>query len=354
MLARHTLFVLALVACSDSPSAPSATPEPFVAAGANSGASPAFATRQLGLPSGAFGGQPADINDQGDVVGEATTGFGFETFVWRSGTFLSLAKLPGYSEAWARATNNNSWVVGQAYDRLTNRSLPIVWQGHTQTPRALSGFDPSGLNWAHDVSDDGIVVGEGRVSGQPNPVAFKWASGTGLTFLSLGGGWSQAYRINRRGQILGLAVDIAGTPQVVVWSPSGAPNLLPVPAKYIATLPTGLSDGGTAVGWTLSPEGFVQRGVRWTDRTFELLALPRGMIGSIAADIDNAGRAYGFVFGPGFTPTKPVVWMPNGTVQMLPDPSNGASTGPVRVNRCGRGVGSSPSRASWTIWMTDC
>lgn len=205
------------------------------------------------------------------------------------------------------------------------------------------------------MNDAGTVVGEGRVAGKPDPIAFRWAAGAGVRLLSLDGGWSQAYRVNRSGQVLGLAVDVGGMPQVVIWNPAGPPTLLPVPARFVGTLPTGINDAGVAVGWTLALENpSLQRPVRWSQQKFEILPWPAGMIGAAAFDIDNAGRAYGYAYGPGFSPRIPVMWLPDGSVHLLPDPSGGSTNGPNRVNRCGQGAGAAPDRATWTIWATEC
>jgi hypothetical protein len=109
---------------------------------ASPNAPPAFITRQLGLPSGAFGGQAADINDRGTLVGEATTIMGSQGFVWSSGKFTVVPGIAGYAEVALRGLNNVGTIVGQAYNRSTGATVPVAGPAMAASPRRFPVSTP--------------------------------------------------------------------------------------------------------------------------------------------------------------------------------------------------------------------
>jgi probable HAF family extracellular repeat protein len=120
-----------------------------------------------------------------------------------------LGTLPGSTDSYAIALNDNGQVVGNTYNRQTGKDYhAFIWDGSSmQDLGVLSEGDSS---WAYGINNAGVVVG---YSASP-PLAssyraFVWDSANGLRdlndLLPLSTGWTLtfAYGINDAGQIVG-------------------------------------------------------------------------------------------------------------------------------------------------------
>ena len=218
----------------------------------------------LGRPPGVSSAIPTDINDQGVICGTMIVAdVGFRGFVYDHGEWTELPPVVDAVGAWssAAAISNDNIVVGRRSVRVdTAPQNAYIWsaeQGFTDLTvlgdnsaataingtrvvgwRADAGQEKEGFLWQdgkatllgpvpggftsdpYAVSQDGIVVGSGRIPLKGSPVgaprAFVWDSSE---FIMLGTlpahAWSRA-------------LDIRSAPQQVVgrsWNVDGNPNI---------------------------------------------------------------------------------------------------------------------------------
>ena len=200
------------------------------------------------------------INNLGQIVGESyinsTTS---HAFLWQSGQMLDLGGLTGGVKNIAVSINNLGQAVGGTiYSNST--MAPFIW---TQT----NGLQPLDLQggFAAKIKDDGRMVGS------KNGHAWLWeAPGAGQDLGTLPApynGEAEAHDINQNGQVVGFARqpnnpnDSAS--HAFSWTPSGG-------LKDLGTLDNtpgysrafSINNQGYIVGWSYSSHGTV--GCLWT------------------------------------------------------------------------------------------
>ena len=162
------------------------------------------------LLSGNYNGA-YDINDAGQIVGEASTlgdTAGYAFLRQPDGTVINLGTLPGYVGSTAFSINSAGQVVGVAWT-ASHAGRAFLWQGGVMTDLGtLPGYTSN--SYAYDINTAGQVVGyASNASGTTR--AFLWQSGSGMTNLgTLGGADSAAYGINDTGQIVGSSGILGG------------------------------------------------------------------------------------------------------------------------------------------------
>ncbi|MBC7526433.1 MAG: DUF3466 family protein [Chthonomonadaceae bacterium] len=151
-----------------------------------------------------------DLNDQGDVVGNADNGSGIDrAFLYHRGKVRGLGTLGG-SSSQAHAINNKRQIVGNAdTSQRTEEQIPIhhafLWEkGKMHDLGTLGGEYSDAL----DINDRGEVVGFSwlkRKRGAGFVVrAFLYRQGK-MKALPTPAGWeSRAFAINRSGDIVGM------------------------------------------------------------------------------------------------------------------------------------------------------
>ncbi|MGD9213126.1 MAG: DUF3466 family protein, partial [Desulfobacteraceae bacterium] len=128
----------------------------------------------LGIPNSVAN----DINDLGVVVGQQIEYYGDETssnhaFLYKDGKLVDL-RISNEKGSQAMAINNLNQVVGISTDE--NYDLhAVLWQDDTYY--YLDDLIPDDsqwdyLFWAHDINDNGQIVGEGIPLGETNELAF--------------------------------------------------------------------------------------------------------------------------------------------------------------------------------------
>jgi probable HAF family extracellular repeat protein len=147
------------------------------------------------------GSHASDINDLGQVVGQAQVGcyepwhYGLFPVLWENRVPTKLSQSGGY----ASAINNRSQVVWVYW-----YSDAYLWD-HGASVLLASDATP------FDINDAGQVVGS------RGNTAFLWANGTLKGLRTLGGNNSNATGINEAGQIVGDSATATGRTHAFLW-----------------------------------------------------------------------------------------------------------------------------------------
>jgi probable HAF family extracellular repeat protein len=164
--------------------------------------------RDLGLlPRGDYS-SARDINDLGDVVGEANAASNAKphAFIWHQGRMRRLADLDGGSFCSAQAINNKGVVIGSC-DTAEGTGHGVIWRaGHIEDLGAL-GADDDSPSTALDINAQDEVVGSSEIT-DGKLRAFLWKDGKMMDLnqaIPPQSGWLLlvASRINDRGEIAG-------------------------------------------------------------------------------------------------------------------------------------------------------
>jgi probable HAF family extracellular repeat protein len=197
--------------------------------------------------SGIPHGRGYGINSLGQVVGEMQLplpqGSYFRGFLWQAGIVTDLGTLSGNVvglSSVARAINSRGDIVGcsQVIGNPACFAFYLDQQGMQQ-------IGPAGSQ-ATDINDAGQVVGTSWAG------AFLWESG-GITYLGFlpGGGSSDAWAINRQGQVVGQAT-IGHSSFAVLWEKGAIYNLeslIPASSGWRLWWASDINDRGQIVGY---------------------------------------------------------------------------------------------------------
>jgi probable HAF family extracellular repeat protein len=160
----------------------------------------------LGLPESATDALARGINARGTIVGSAYINGRDVPLLWSQGTIVQLP-VPAGSSGEARKINDAGQVVGYG-------NGPLLWDDGELTILP----NPAGTirSEAHDINDQGVVVGDSLVS-NGGMRAVRWVGGV-PSVLPLASGWteSSARGVNARGDVAGAANSPNGN-RAVVW-----------------------------------------------------------------------------------------------------------------------------------------
>jgi len=120
------------------------------------------ALTDLGVPPGLVSSQGQSVNKRGQALVWAYTAAGHaQAFLWERGRYTPLCK-PGEKDIWAYGLNNNGQVAGSAASRA------FLWaNGKRWDLNALVRKKPGWtLTEARCINDRGQIVGSGRVDGR--------------------------------------------------------------------------------------------------------------------------------------------------------------------------------------------
>jgi probable HAF family extracellular repeat protein len=269
----------------------------------------------LGTLGGTFGEANA-VSNKGSVAGDATL-FGDtvrHAFLWRKGLTRDLDTLGGLN---SRATSLNE------EDEVTGIS-------------DISTPDPLG--------EDFCGFGTNLVC-----LPFIWQNGTMVPLPTLGGSNGQAFAINSRGQVAGMAE--TETLDATCESGSEFPQVEPVlwEKGEIHRLPTiagdpdgavhAINDNGQAVGNTLDCTGSSFHAVRWQHgKAIDLGSLDGLLLAPQA--INSRGQVAGFAFSPDGSVLVAFLWQ-NGVATNLGTLPPDAFSLALGINDKGQIVGDS-------------
>jgi probable HAF family extracellular repeat protein len=163
-------------------------------------------TRDLGLLGQGDYSSARDINDQGDVVGEANLirNGKPQAFLWHAGKMELLPDLPGASFCSAQALNDRGAIAGSC-DLPSGTAHGVIWRNGSVEDLGTLG-DKDAPSTALDINDQVEVVGTSEAEGKL--VAFLWERGKMIDLnkaIPPKSGWwlLVASRINDKGEILG-------------------------------------------------------------------------------------------------------------------------------------------------------
>lgn len=218
----------------------------------------------LPLPPGTQHATAYDINDNGDVVGSAASGFydNGEAVIWqRTAEGYSaqlLGTLPGHNESVATALNNVGDVVGYSVYPGYSGGPAVLFTapggiqdlsqlGFSATPRAINdarqlvggrlrldldvgtvedlglpaGIFSYNLVYSYGINESGQVAGTGVVatSTDANQTMIRYTDGGGWQELSGPGRYTNAYDINAGGDVAGEHVMYCGSGTTAIFTP---------------------------------------------------------------------------------------------------------------------------------------
>jgi probable HAF family extracellular repeat protein len=167
-------------------------------------------------------GRVADINDRDIIAGTVGTATGDRAFVGSADNLLGT--LPGGSYSRANALNDAGQVVGEA--NSGGFRLGFLWDGHNMV--GLTPTDAFDSAAAHDINAAGLIVGNAWQAHEPWVTsAMLWENGVAheLKDLVVNGDWlvHAALRVNDQGWIAGWGAVDNGD------QPTHALLLVPVP-----------------------------------------------------------------------------------------------------------------------------
>jgi probable HAF family extracellular repeat protein len=213
---------------------------------------PGKATDLGTLPGGELSGG-RDINDKGQVVGEAGLG-GPRPFLWEMGVMTNLRTLSsGLGQGAAYAINNSGQAVGWS-DSANSVVRAVMWHNGTTTELGELPGGPE-HSTAYGLNDVGQVVGRSQV--EAGMRAFLWEDGTMINLGTLRGTtfYTSASAINNHGVVVGAAYPdpFSSVLRGVVWRPGGVAqdlnDLLDVSgAGWVVEEALDINDQGQIVG----------------------------------------------------------------------------------------------------------
>jgi probable HAF family extracellular repeat protein len=163
------------------------------------------------------------VNNQGQVAGYSTVvpGGASQPYRYLNGSKVMLPHLPTGQGATPYDINENGDIVGNA-DLSFFQEHPVLWQGNTITDLVGLGGN-AGL--AKAINNAGIVVGSstvGSTDGTPYR-GFAWSAGQIDMIPVLSGTSGGAADINDSGRVVGSYLIKEGTPRGYVWRQGETP-----------------------------------------------------------------------------------------------------------------------------------
>ncbi len=168
------------------------------------------------------------INNRGEVAGATLTPDGRNLpTLWSRGQVIDLGLLPNAVSGNALGMNERGDIVGEVnlFDTSANGQHAFVWR-HGEMAYLGPEFESVSLGFsaAWAINNRGQIVGQMGAG-----TAFLWDRGQTVTIGSLGGNGSQALAINDRGDVAGWGQTASGLAHAFLWSHGRALDLGALP-----------------------------------------------------------------------------------------------------------------------------
>lgn len=224
-----------------------------------------------------------DINNAGEIIGYGTGGGIYWSVMdntWRyfNGTDGSPAPL---------AINDIGQIVGYVKHPGTIYDS-VIWNT-LDSPQILDDFGGE-ASWAYDINEDGVVVGELKMSSSNN-LAYMWTPDGGTQTLSGISHVSTAQSINDLGQIAGSFFTPGESHDFFIWQ-NGVIQYLS--DNYDCSI-SRINNNGVVVGRLVMPSG-IHHAFYWTDGEGLVDLTPTSLYNCAATDINDNGYITGIVY----------------------------------------------------------
>jgi probable HAF family extracellular repeat protein len=228
---RSSIARLARVATISLLVFPVFTPEVPRGAAIPRAAAPSYIVTDLGTFNDVQSAEAFEVNEAGQAVGRASN----RAFLWQNGSKTDLGTLPGGTSAVANALNEAGQIVGASNFALGSPTRAVRWSSGTIT-NLTPDLPPDQGSSAAAINEPGQIVV--NASG----LAFLWQNGSRKSLGHLGGGFSFAHDINDNGLVVGASYTSDMTPLGLMQHPFVWENDL---MTDLGLLP-GDEDGGAA------------------------------------------------------------------------------------------------------------
>jgi uncharacterized membrane protein len=170
-----------------------------------------------GMPSGSI--TTIDANDRREILLSAPGPNGLQSFIWRNGQVTPLPLLPGNTNSFALAINNNGVALGYATVSLPFQPTPVLWQGGTVMPIGRPEGSAAALPAA--LNDHNVVVGTAAFDDTfPRRTAtYIWDEGETTILMSSDPALTHTAPrdINNRGVVVGESYNTTGGHAPTIW-----------------------------------------------------------------------------------------------------------------------------------------
>jgi len=238
-----------------------------------------------------------DINASGQIAGYSTNASRtYRAFISNGSTLMDIGDLGGGS-AVAYGINDLGQVVGSAVTADLNNHPFLYSSGQMMDLGTLGA--PKGVNvWnsAQGINNSGTIVGT-SYNARGDFRGFLWSNGAMTQMGTLGGDWSQAYAINNKGQVTGIAYlkNNAAAHAFITLANGTLKDLGLFAGKFSTTWGFGINDSGVVVGQSTfqgTYHAFVYISGKIKDLN-RLIPAKSGWVLLEADSINNAGQIVG-------------------------------------------------------------
>lgn len=199
--------------------------------------------------------------------------------------------VPGYSGTFLSGINNNGEVVGgYGFDTPNFGSVAFVANDGKITTIEVPGYFVNALG----INNKGQIVGSYLVN-SPNNIAWQGFIDKNGTFTSIavpGADATQAFGINGRGEVIGLAVNYTTNVGTSFIYNDGGFSPINVPGSY-STEALGINNNDQIIGFYVNSNNGNQHGFLYYDGTYTSIDIS-GAIDTVPLGINNRGQIVGY------------------------------------------------------------
>jgi probable HAF family extracellular repeat protein len=244
-----------------------------------------YIVTDLGRLPGGSDSYATAINNNGQVVGYGSNGNNDHAWLYSNGTMQDLGTLgSSYGPSGAASINDSGQIVGYADNSSSKQTSFLYSNGAMQD---LGIGEPYGSSGAAGINSSGQVVGSVSV-GSGNFNAYLYSNGTTQDLGANSGVTNGATSINNNEQVAGWATN-TGYEHAVIWS-NGTMTDLGTLSGGTNSCANAINNSGQVVGFS-DNNGFL-----YSNGTMQNLGTIPGTNGCSAIGINNNGQVVGEAF----------------------------------------------------------